>query len=265
MPIHPAAHVSPKANIDPTAEIGPGCVVDGPAVIGAGSRLGPHSVVLGEVVMGRDCSIHAHAVIGDVPQDRNYRGGPSRVVLGDEVIVREGATIHRATTEGGATRIGDRCMIMTNAHIAHDCKLAEDVVIVSSALLGGYVEVGRGAVISGSAGIHQHVRVGALAMVGGLAKVVQDVPPYTMVGRDGELIGVNVIGLRRAGYQVASRMRIKAAFRVLYRAGLPRLEAVRLVAERYREEAAEMLEFFEAPSRRGIIGHAEPACEAAAA
>ncbi len=160
MPIHPSAVVDPRAVVHPTATVGPCAVIDGPARIGPGCILGPAAVVLGHTDVGAGCQIHSHAVIGGEPQDRKFGGAVSYTRLGPECIVREGATVHRGTAPGSITTVGARCLLMTNTHVGHNCTLADDVILVSGALLGGHVEIGPRAMISGNAAIHQFVRVG---------------------------------------------------------------------------------------------------------
>lgn len=222
MSVHSTAVVSPLAKIDPSASIGPFVVIDGAVQVGAGSHVGAAAMILGNTEIGRGCRIHSHAVVGDVPQDRTYAGGESFCRIGEECIIREGATVHRGTRPGSATVIGDRCMLMTNTHVGHNCVVGNDVIIISGALLGGHVHVGAKAVIAGGAAIHQFVRIGELAMISGLAKVVQDVPPFFMTDRDGAIVGENRIGLMRAGLSAAERLEIKSAFRIIYRSGMLR-------------------------------------------
>lgn len=222
MPVHPTAIVSPLARIDPSASIGPFVVIDGAVEIGAGSQIAAAAVILGDTWIGPGSRVHSHAVIGDLPQDRSYHGSESYCRIGADCIIREGATVHRGTQPGSTTVVGDRCMLMTNTHVAHNCHVGNDVMIVSGALLGGHVQIGAKAVIAGGAAIHQFVRIGELAMVSGLAKVVQDVPPYSMTDRDGAIIGENRVGLLRSGLSSAERHEIKSAFRLIYRSGMLR-------------------------------------------
>ncbi|MEX0703520.1 MAG: acyl-ACP--UDP-N-acetylglucosamine O-acyltransferase [Planctomycetales bacterium] len=253
MSIHVSAIVDPRAVIDPSAEIGPHAVIDGPARVGPECRIAPFAVVLGATELGPGCRVHSHAVIGDLPQDRAFEGAESFCRIGRECIIREGVTIHRGTAAGSATEIGDRCYLMTNSHVGHNCVLEDDVTLISGALLGGHVHVGRRAVISGNAAVHQFVRIGELAMVSGLGKIVQDVPPYLMADRDGTIVGVNRVGLLRSGMGPRERREVKEAYRLLYRSGLGRAAALAAFAAVVATEVGErLLAFLEAESPRGI-------------
>lgn len=253
MTIHPTAFVNPNAIVDATAEIGPNVVIDGPARIGPECRLGPSVVVLGETEIGAGTVIHSHAVIGGIPQVRSYDGAASRCVIGRQCTIREGVTVHRATREREATIIGDRCFLMTNSHVAHDCELADDVTLVSGALLGGHVQVGRSAIIAGNAGIHQFVRIGELAMVGAVSMISQDIPPFMLTNHTGEIVGLNVVGLRRAGVGPEERQELKSIFKLVYRSGIAFDQAVELADTMATFAKTRVLvDFYLATSRRGL-------------
>jgi len=253
MAVHASAFVHPDAQVHPSCEIGPHVVVDGPIQIGPDCRLGPSVVLLGHTEIGAGCMIHAHAVIGDVPQDFKFDGGLSYCRVGDCCVIREGATIHRAVTEKGATLVGDRCYLMTNSHVGHDCKLGVNVTLVSGALLGGYVEVGDHAIISGNAAVHQFVRIGERAMVSGLAKVVQDVPPFLMTDRDGSIVGLNSIGLARGNCTPDERREVKTLFKVVYRSGMSFQRALEMAHEIAATAAGRrFVQFLMTESRRGL-------------
>ncbi len=253
MAIHPSAIIDCHALIDSTAIIGPYCVIGESVRIGSRSTLGPFVQILGHTDIGSDCQIHAGTVVGDVPQDRTFSGGVSYCRIGDGTILREHVTVHRGTTPESATVVGQRCLVMAGAHIGHNCQVDDDVILVNGALLGGYVEVGRKAMVSGNVGVHQFVRIGELAMIGGLTMVTQDVPPYFMLDNRGLCVGINRVGLRRAGLSREECEEAKAAYRVLCRMpgglsqAIPKLEAmVRTSTGRT------ILEFLAAPSKRGI-------------
>jgi UDP-N-acetylglucosamine acyltransferase len=253
MSIHPTAIVDSRAEIDPSAVLGPHVVIDGPAKIGPNCQLGPFAVVLGNTQIGARCRIHSHAVIGDVPQDRAFEGGESFCQIGDDCIIREGVTIHRGTEAGTATVIANRCQLMTNAHVGHNCYVADDAILISGCLLGGYVYIGSRAIISGNAAVHQFVRVGELAMVSGLGKIVQDVPPFFMTDRNGKIVGVNYVGLMRAGISAAERREIRDVFRDIYHAGMGHAQVIEHLSSRIVTDAGKrLLEFIAADSHRGI-------------
>ncbi len=253
MPIHSSAIIDSDAVIDSTATIGPYCVVEGPARIGARTKIGPFVHILGHSDIGCDCQIHAGAVVGDLPQDQKYRDDISYCRIGDGTVLREHVTVHRGSTAESITSIGQRCFVMAGAHVGHDCQVGDDVILVNGALLGGYVEVGRKAVISGNVGVHQFVRIGELAMIGGLTMVTQDVPPYFMLDNRGLCVGINRIGLRRAGLNPAECEEAKAAYRVLCRMPGGLSQAIATLAAMVREITGRtILEFVSAESKRGI-------------
>lgn len=253
MPIHRNALVDQQADVHSSAVIGPYAVIENGVRIGPGCRVGPFAVILRGTEIGGGCRIHSHAVIGDLPQDRNFQNDDTFCRIGSECVIREGATVHRGTPAGSTTVIGDRCLLMTNTHVGHNCVLGDDVTVVSGAVLGGYVFVGSQAVISGNAAIHQFVRIGELAIVSGLAKIVQDVPPFFMTDRDGAIVGLNAVGLRRAGVSMAERREIRAAYRLIYRSNLCHADVVKDLSRSASTSAGRQLaQFLAAPSRRGI-------------
>lgn len=253
MPVHPTAVIDSRAEIHPTADIGAHVFIDANAVIGPYCRLAPGVVVYGGVTIGAGTRIHAHAVLGDVPQDRAFLGGESFVDIGENCVLREGVTVHRGTLPESRTCLGDNCFIMSNAHIGHNCVLEDEVTMISGSLLGGHVHVGARAVISGNAAVHQFVRIGELSMVSGLGKIVQDIPPFFMTDRDGALVGVNRVGLLRNGLTTQEREEIKSAFRILYRSGKTRLEAMKILADMIVTDAGKrLIDFLGGPSRRGL-------------
>ncbi|MEZ6065570.1 MAG: acyl-ACP--UDP-N-acetylglucosamine O-acyltransferase [Planctomycetaceae bacterium] len=261
MPIHPTAIVSAAAVIDETATIGPYVTIEGPVRIGPGTRFAPFSCALGETEIGANVQVHSHAVIGDTPQDRRYHDESTRCIVGDHCVIREGATIHRATGAGNVTRVGDRCYLMTNTHIGHNCLVGNDVTLVSGALLGGHVTVGDNAIISGNTGVHQFVRIGNLAMVACVAPVTQDILPYMMTDHQGRIVGVNSIGLRRAGYTSSERAQIKRLFRLIYRNTLGRPEIIARIKDDEPSRVRDvLLAFVEAGTDRGLVRGRSGAC-----
>jgi UDP-N-acetylglucosamine acyltransferase len=254
MSIHPSAVISADARLHESVTVGPHAVVDGPVEIDADCVIGPGAVVLGRTSLGAGVRLHAHAVVGDTPQDRRYKSENSRCEIGAGTIIREGATIHRATGDGNVTRVGERCYLMTNCHIGHNCTVGNDVMLVSGALLGGHVTIGDQAIISGNTGVHQFVRVGRLAMVACVAPVTQDVAPFMMTDHEGRIVGINVVGLRRAGFSPDERAQIKAAYRLLYRTTLTRREVIdKLRGETQSVALTTLIDFLEATTDRGIV------------
>lgn len=253
--IHSTAILDPRAEIAPTADIGPYAIIDGPVRIGEGARIYWHATVCGRTEIGENCQIHPYAVIGHVPQDLAHKNEDSACQIGDNTIVREYASVHRGTGEGSVTKIGKRCFIMASAHVGHNCCIGDDVKIVNASLLAGHVDIGSAAFISGMVGVHQFVRIGELAMIGGQAAIRMDVPPFFTAVRLGGCSGVNLVGLRRAGYGVEERNELRKAYRQLYRSGQTFRRAVdELVRTLRTEPGRRLVEFLQAPSKRGIAG-----------
>ncbi len=253
MSIHASAIIDPRAEIDPTAKIGPYVVIEGPVKIGAETTVGPFCNILGETTIGERCQIFPRVSIGDIPQDRAFQGEKSYCKIGDDVILREGVTIHRGTGEGAGTIIHDYCMLMTNAHIGHNCELEKGVIMISGSLLGGHVHVGERAIISGNSGVHQFCRIGTLAMIGGLSKITQDIPPYMMTDQFGTVIAINLVGLKRAGFNAQERLEVKEAFRILYREGLAHRHAMEVLLQKsYSAAVAPLIDFLNETSARGV-------------
>ncbi|WP_428307836.1 acyl-ACP--UDP-N-acetylglucosamine O-acyltransferase [Lacipirellula sp.] len=251
MPIHPTAVVDSAAEIHPSASIGAHAIVSGNVEIGPDCELLPSSVVMGHTTLAAGCRIHSFATVGDSPQDFKYGGAVSFCRIGEGTAIREGATVHRGTAPGSATVVGDRCMLMTNSHVGHDCQLGDGVILVSGALLGGHVQVGANAIVSGNAAVHQHVRIGELALVGILARITQDVPPFCITDQDGTVVAENRVGMKRAGFTIDERHELKAAFAAIYRQGIGRNEAVRYLEATVKTEAGHrLLSFYAHDSAR---------------
>lgn len=214
--IHETALVSADAEIEDGVTIGPYAVVEGDVHIGAGTCIGAHAVIRRHTRIGRNNDIDAHAVIGGKPQHTNYDGSLTRVSIGDDNIIREGVTIHRAYEPGGCTRIGSGCFLMTYSHVGHDCVVGDRVTLSNNVLLGGHVEVGEAVVMGGAAAAHQFVRIGAWCMVAGYAPLRKDVLPFTLIG--GEPLRhyrLNTIGLKRNGFDNERIRSLETAFRAL--------------------------------------------------
>ena len=224
MSVHPTAIVSPQARLGQDVSIGPFAVIEAGTVIGDGCEVRAHAVVKRGTRLGAGNRVHEGVVLGGEPQDLSFRGQDSGLVVGDRNVIREGATIHRSTEEGGATVVGSDCFLMAYAHVAHDCRLGDRVVMANNVMLAGHVEVGERAFLGGAAAVHQFCRVGRLAMVGGVAKVVQDCLPFVITdGHPARARGPNVVGLRRVGVAAPQLRTLREAYRLLVRAGL-RLE-----------------------------------------
>jgi len=231
--IDPRAIVSPKARLAANVEVGPYTVIGDDVEIGEGTWVGPHAVINGPTSIGRDCRIFQFASIGDAPQDKKYRGEPTRLEVGDRNVFREFCTINRGTVGGHAvTRIGDDNLFMAYAHVAHDCVVGDKCVMANYSVLAGHVEIGDWVILAGYAGVHQFCKVGAHAFLGNNAAVTRDVPPYLLVsGTPAEPKGINSEGLKRRDFTPEQIANIKNAYRVLYRSGLKLAEAMEKLQE----------------------------------
>lgn len=254
MKIHPSAIVSSQAEIDSDVQIGPFCVIEAGVQIATGCRLAAHVNLRCGTRLGRDNTLYEGVVLGGPPQHTNAQQRPGRVILGNRNTVREHVTVHRAMHEQGVTRIGNDCLLMVGAHVAHDCRVGNQVILTNGAMLGGHVEVGDRACLGGNSAVHQFCRIGRLAMVGGCTKVVQDVPPFVLTdGTTALIVGLNSVGLRRAGLDREQMLSLKAAYRLIYREGLTFREMVAALKERFpMGVAAEFAEFFSG-GQRGFV------------
>jgi UDP-N-acetylglucosamine acyltransferase len=219
MSIHPAAIIDSAAEIDSDVEIGPYVVIDGPVRIKRGSRVMAHAYLTGWTEIGADNEIHPGAALGGPPQDHAYKGVESYLRIGDHNVIREHVQIHRGTAPGSSTVIGDHNFLMANSHVGHNCQLGNNVILANGALLGGYVEVGANVFISGNCVVHQFVRIGAYALLRGLSGTSRDVPPFAIIDWQHTVRGVNVVGLKRAGFEEKRIRAIREAFRILFRGG----------------------------------------------
>jgi UDP-N-acetylglucosamine acyltransferase len=228
-------------------------VIDADVVVGDDCRIGPHVHLTGHTTIGRGTHIHTGAVIGDEPQDLGFKGERSYTRIGEACQIREYVTIHRGSAPESCTLVGDRVMIMAYSHVGHNCSLASAVIIANATQLGGFVEIGERAFLSGIVGVHQFVRIGRVAMIGAMNRVMQDVPPFSLV-QDGCVQGANVIGLRRAGIPAPTRTAIEAAIKLLLLSGLNRPNALARIQERFGHLAEiEEMSRFVAGTKRGIL------------
>jgi UDP-N-acetylglucosamine acyltransferase len=254
MQIHPLAFVAPTAKIGEGVRIGPFSVVEDRATIGAGCVLESRVTVKNGATLGKENHLFEGAVVGGLPQHAHLPESVGDVIVGSNNTIRENVTIHRAMEPGHNTVIGDHCLLMCNAHVAHDCRLDDHVILTNNVMLAGHVTVGARAFLSGGAGVHQFCRVGTLAMVGGLAHISRDVPPFvTIDGQSSYVVGLNQIGLKRAGYDIRAIARLKEAYRVIYRSGLMWKEVLEELRLQFADApAADFLPFL-ASTKRGII------------
>ncbi|NKC30421.1 acyl-ACP--UDP-N-acetylglucosamine O-acyltransferase [Roseomonas sp. BU-1] len=255
--MHPAAHVAPGAQIGAGCHIGPGCIVSAEAVLEPGVELMAHVVVDGRVRIGAGAKVFPFATIGLPPQDLKYKGEPTGVVIGPRTQIREHVTIHRGSTGGeGMTRIGADCLLMCVAHVGHDCRIGDGVIIVNKVMLAGHVEIGDFALIQGGAAVQQFVRIGRMAMVAGMSGVERNVLPYSRVkGFRAKHAGLNAIGMRRRlGLTKEQVVVVARAVHDLYRQGRPEETAVALLpAYAGNELVEEILGFARNRGRHGLV------------
>lgn len=255
--IHPTALIARGAEIGVGVRIGPFCTVGPDAVVDDGAQLVSHVVVDGHSVIGADTVVYPFCTIGLPPQDLKYRDEPTRCVIGARTQLREHCTIHRGSAHGrGITEVGSDCMLMAVTHVAHDCAIGEGVIIANNVVMGGHVQIADHAVIGGSAALHQFVRIGRAAMVGGVSGVEADVPPFaTVMGNRARLAGLNVVGLRRRGFDRQQVHRLRIAFRSLFQGEGTFAERRERTRERFGVDplVQEVLAFIDAPSQRGLI------------
>jgi UDP-N-acetylglucosamine acyltransferase len=230
--IHPTAIIDSSAQIEPDVEIGPYCVLGKEVQIGAGTVLHAHVVIEQNTRIGCNCQIHSGAVLGGPPQDNKFKGEESFVVIGDNNIIRECVTIHRATGEGNVTRVGSNNMLMAYAHIGHNCDVGSFVTLSSYVGIAGHVQVEDYANFGGICGVHQFCRIGTWAMLGGMSGIVQDIPPYMLAnGRPARVYDINKHGLRRAGIAPKVRNELREAYKLLYRSNLNMSQALETIEE----------------------------------
>ena len=250
--IHPTAVVSADAAIDPSAELGPYVVVEGPVRVGPDTRVMAHAVLRGATTIGARNVIHPGVVLGGEPQDLAFAGTESFLQIGDDNVFREHAQVHRGTLPGSTTVIGDGNYFMHNAHVAHNCRIGDRVIIAGGALLAGHVEVADRAFVSGNCVVHQHVRIGTLALMRGLSRTGRDVPPFCIVDGTHTVRGVNVIGLRRAGFDSARIAAVRRAVLALF--GRPThlgRALARVEAETTTDDVRDLVAFVRA-AKRGV-------------
>jgi len=260
MPVDPSAVVAATARVDPRAHIGPKTVigeyaiVEQDVVIGAFCTLEPYVYVKRWTTLGERNQISAGSVLGTDPLDKNFTDQRSYLKIGNNNIIREHYTISRGTQPESVTEIGSGNYIMTSGHIAHNCKIGNECVIASCALVAGYVEIEDQAFISGGVGVHQHSKIGRLAMIGGNSRVNLDVPPFFLYKGVDDVAphGLNLVGLRRAGFQAEDIAALKAAYKILYRSNLKLEQALaRIEAELDNQHARHLVRFIRS-SKRGI-------------
>jgi UDP-N-acetylglucosamine acyltransferase len=252
MPIHPTAIIDPRAEIHAEATIGPYVVIDGPVRVGPRTRVLAHATLAGWTEIGADNVIHPGAVVGDTPQDVAFSGAESFLRIGDRNIIREHVQMHRGTKPGSATLIGDDNYFMCNAHVGHNCRIGNRVIVANAALLGGYVEVEDQVFVSGNCVVHQFVRIGRLAFLRGLSRTSRDVPPFCIMDWTHTVRALNRVGLRRAGFTAPQIRELRNAFsRLFRRSGNLRQALEHLETAACGPEVRYLIDFIRA-SKRGV-------------
>ena len=254
--IHPTAQVAPGAELGDGVEVGAYAVIGPDVQVGANTRIGPHAVVQGPARIGADNVIFQFASVGSAPQDKKYKGEPTRLEIGDRNVIRECVTLNRGTTKDqGVTRIGNDNLFMAYAHVAHDCQVGNQCVLANNATLGGHVHLGDWVIMGGLSAIHQFCKVGAHAFIANNAAVTRDVPPYVMtVGQPAAAHSVNSEGLKRRGFTPEQIRNIRNAFRLLYRSGLKLADATaQLEALAQEQPELKLIVEFLPTSTRSIV------------
>ena len=254
--IHSTAIIEQGARLGEGAVIGPYCCVGGTVELGDGVRLHSHVVVAGRTTIGPNTHVYPFASIGHPPQDLKYKGEDSELVIGANNVIREHATINPGTAGGGMiTRIGNNCLFMVGAHVAHDCNVANHVILANNATLAGHVAVDDFAILGGLSAVHQFCRIGRHAMIGGMSGVENDVIPYgSVTGNRARLEGLNIIGLRRRGFSRSEVAAMRKAYRLLFAQEGTMAERLEDVAEMYKDNDAvmEIVGFIRSDSSRAI-------------
>lgn len=259
MSIHPTAVVDPKAELDSSVIVGPYAVIEGGVRIDADTRVEPHAVISGPTIIGKRNLIGSFAIVGGAPQDLSYKGEPTELHIGDDNQVREYASIHRGTPSGtGKTVIGNSNLLMAYTHIAHDCRIGNNIILANVATLAGHVEVGDRASIGGLVAVHQFCRIGSFSYIGGVSGISLDVPPFVILAgtrNRTRISGINKIGLRRNGFSRETINKLESAFRIIFRDQSLLLKDALDLARREIPDCPEvetLITFFE-DSKRGVV------------
>lgn len=252
--IQSTAQIAPSAELAEDVEVGHYSIIGPEVEIGAGTKVGDHCVIVGKTTIGKNCQIFTGAVIGSIPQDKKYKGEKTELIIGDNNIIREYATINLGTSASGRTAIGNNNLIMAYAHIAHDCVIGDYVTLANVGTLAGHIIVEDRAILGGLAAVHQFVRIGTLSIVGGCSKVIQDIPPYSLCdGHPARVRSLNKVGLERSGIGKQAKSNLKTAFTILFSSGLTIPHALKKVEQELPPipEVTHLINFIK-NSQRGI-------------
>lgn len=251
--IHPTAVVDPAAELAPAVQVGPYAIIGPNVFVGERTQVGPHAYLARDTEIGPDCVIGKGAVLGTDPQDLKYEGEETRLVVGARTTVREFATLNRGTRASGLTRVGDDCLIMAYAHVAHDCVIGNHVILANAVQMGGHVQIGDWAIVGGLCALHQFIRIGTHAMLGGASRVPKDIPPFTRAaGHPCRLYGLNSVGLQRRGFSEEARRDLKRAYRALFASHANLSQAIETLRRSPLSPEVERLVAFVESSERGV-------------
>jgi UDP-N-acetylglucosamine acyltransferase len=254
--IHPTALVNPEAKLGENIIVGPFALIESDVEIGDDCIIGPHAVIYNGARLGNRVKIFQGASIANLPQDLKFGGEKTLLIIGDDTVIREFATLHRGTLETGKSQVGKNCLLMAYSHIPHDCSVGDNCIIANSVQIGGHSHIEDWVIIGGLAGLHQFSRVGEHSMIAGAAKITQDVPPYILAAHNpAEFNGLNVIGLRRRGFKAEDIQILKEAYKYLYDNSLNVSQALEVIESKlgYNIYVRKVLNFLSG-SKRGIVG-----------
>ena len=256
--IHPTAVVAPEADLGEDVQVGPYVVIEGEVRVGVGCVLRPGAHLIGPLTMGCHNTVYSGAVLGERPQHLKYTDEPTRLVLGDHNIIREHVTVHRGTSHSWETRIGSHNFLMAHCHVAHDCRIGDHCILANGALMGGHCVLEDNVYLSGNCALHQFVRIGRLALLSGVSAATKDIPPFIIQQRINCVVGVNLVGMRRASIPSDHIDAVRRAFYLIYHSGLTLTESLARVEKEVGQvpEVGEMVGFIR-QSHRGIILHTD--------
>ena len=253
--IHHTAIISSKSIIGKNVFIGPYCIIDDDVIIGDNTRIDAHTIIRSYTTIGQNCHIFSNCVIGEIPQDKKFEGEKSKLVIGDNTVVREFCTLNRGTKDSGLTKIGSDCLLMAYVHVGHDCLVSDNIILANGVQLGGHVEIQKYAIVGGLTPVHQFCKIGEHSLVGGGLRVVQDIPPFIIAnGQPLKFSGINALGLRRRKFSVTQRTNIKKAYKILYNSNMNTSQALEKIKKDFsaQKEISTIISFINSSSR-GLI------------
>ena len=253
--IHQTAIISSKSIIGKNVFIGPYCIIDDDVIIGDNTRIDAHTIIRSYTTVGQNCHIFSNCVIGEIPQDKKFEGEKSKLVIGDNTVVREFCTLNRGTKDSGLTKIGSDCLLMAYVHVGHDCLVSDNTILANGVQLGGHVEIQKYAIVGGLTPVHQFCKIGEHSLVGGGLRVVQDIPPFIIAnGQPLKFSGINALGLRRRKFSVTQRTNIKKAYKILYNSNMNTSQALEKIKKDFssQNEISTIISFIN-DSSRGLI------------